>query len=70
MEGLDEVLYLWMMNEYLTIFWLYSGGQLYPMKLPICDASHWYCWVPHLHLVHIDIVDNQNNNQLHRYMRK
>jgi hypothetical protein len=27
MQLLDEVIYLSMMNEYLPIIWLYSGGQ-------------------------------------------
>jgi hypothetical protein len=33
MQFLDEVIYVSMMNEYLPIFWLYSGGQFYPVKL-------------------------------------
>ena len=33
MQFLDEVIYVSMMNEYLPIFWLYSGGQFYLVKL-------------------------------------
>ena len=39
----------WVLN---TICYSDSGGQLYPVKPPVCDA----------------IVDIQNNNWLHSYI--